>query len=72
VSAGVTRYDVCDDGLTGFHPSISLGIRCLSVPSAWRARRRRHEFDIDLGIVDGVVRDFDAIALPEGMAARIE
>jgi len=42
-----------------------------------RAAKRKiptcqYEFDVGLGIVDALVRDFDAIALPTGVAARIE
>ncbi|EMA71050.1 cell division control protein 6 [Halorubrum distributum JCM 13916] len=63
---------MCDDDLTGFHLSISLGTRCIPVPSARRTRRCQYEFDVGLGVVGDVVRDFDSIALPTGVAARIE
>ena len=58
--------------MTGFHLPISLGVRCVPVPSARRTRHYQYEFDVDLGIVDDVVRDFDTVALPKGVAARIE
>ena len=32
----------------------------------------QYEFDVDLDIVGDVVRDFDSIALPKGVTARIE
>ncbi|MDB2242976.1 hypothetical protein [Halorubrum ezzemoulense] len=38
---------------------------------ARRIRRCQYEFNVGLGIVDAVVRDFDAIALSKGVAARI-
>jgi cell division control protein 6 len=31
----------------------------------------QYEFDVDLDIVGDVVRDFDSIALPKGVATRI-
>lgn len=31
----------------------------------------QYEFDVGLGVVDALVQDFDAIALPTGVAARI-
>ncbi|WP_160163048.1 hypothetical protein [Halorubrum distributum] len=38
---------------------------------ARRARRCQYEFDVNLGVVDDVVRDSNTIVLPKGVAARI-
>jgi len=50
---------------------ISLGIRCVPVPSARRTRHYQYEFDVSLGVVDALVRDSNTIALPTSVAARI-